>query len=168
MCFSFIKIISGREKLLSGGPGAVGCKSGAGRVEALEEWRVEALVRGGGPTIPRVADQWNLEYLKNANRLNARQARWGLFFSRFNFTLSYRPGSKNTKPDALSRIHAPETDSSDPEPILPQTFIVGAFTWSVEGKVIEALRANPAPPELLCGLMRVRSPVILAPASVCI
>lgn len=51
-------------------------------------------------------------------------------------------GDLDTKPDALSRIHAPESDSSDPEPILPETCIVGAFTWSVEGKVTEALRAR--------------------------
>uniref|UniRef100_A0A8C1WJF3 Integrase catalytic domain-containing protein n=1 Tax=Cyprinus carpio TaxID=7962 RepID=A0A8C1WJF3_CYPCA len=40
--------------------------------------------------------QKNLEYLRTAKRLNPRQARWSLFFTRFNFTVSYRPGSKNT------------------------------------------------------------------------
>ncbi|KAM9740435.1 uncharacterized protein ACNS7B_011878 isoform 2-T2 [Menidia menidia] len=55
-------------------------------------------------------DHRNLEYLKTARRLNPRQARWALFFGRFNFSLSYRPGSKNVKPDALSRIFEKEED----------------------------------------------------------
>ena len=32
--------------------------------------------------------------------------RWSLFFSIFNFTLAYHPGSKNVKPDVLSKIHS--------------------------------------------------------------
>lgn len=33
-------------------------------------------------------DHKNLEYLRSTRRLNPRQAKWTLFFSRFNFTLS--------------------------------------------------------------------------------
>ncbi|KAL0185442.1 hypothetical protein M9458_021139, partial [Cirrhinus mrigala] len=40
-------------------------------------------------------DHKNLEYVRSAKRLSSRQARWALFFDRFNFTLSYRPESKN-------------------------------------------------------------------------
>lgn len=46
-------------------------------------------------------DHRNLEYIRAAKRLNPRQARWALFFARFQFTLSYRPGSKNVMADAL-------------------------------------------------------------------
>ncbi len=49
-------------------------------------------------------DHQNLEYIRSAKRLNARQARWALFFGRFEFTISFRPGSKNLKPDTLSRV----------------------------------------------------------------
>lgn len=42
-------------------------------------------------------DHKNLAYLQ-AKRLNARQARWALFFTRFSLTITYRPGSRNTKP----------------------------------------------------------------------
>lgn len=35
-------------------------------------------------------DQKNLEYLQTPKRLNSRQARWALFFNRFNFHLSHR------------------------------------------------------------------------------
>ncbi len=68
---------------------------------ALGEWRhwLE------GASVPFIVwtDHQNLEYIRSAKRLNARQARWALFFGRFDFTISFRPGSKNLKPDALSR-----------------------------------------------------------------
>ena len=58
---------------------------------ALEEWR--HLLEGA--TVPFIVwtDHQNLEYLRTAKRLNPRQARWSLLFNRFNFTLSYHPGS---------------------------------------------------------------------------
>ncbi|KAK3522476.1 hypothetical protein QTP86_014093 [Hemibagrus guttatus] len=65
-------------------------------------------------------DHKNLEYLRSAKRLNPRQARWALLFTRFNFTISYRPGSKNTKADALSRLFTPEENTEEPETILPE------------------------------------------------
>ncbi|KAK3506565.1 hypothetical protein QTP70_009903 [Hemibagrus guttatus] len=65
-----------------------------------------------------LTDHKNLEYLRAAKRLNPRQARWTLFFTRFDFTISYRPGSKNTRADALSRLFAPEENPEAPEPIL--------------------------------------------------
>ncbi len=54
-----------------------------------------------------LSDHKNLQYLREAKRLNPRQAHWALF-TRFNYTISYRPGPKNTKADALSRLHTPE------------------------------------------------------------
>ncbi len=69
-------------------------------IKALEEWR--HWLEGAEHPFVVWTDHKNLEYLKMAKRLNSRQARWALFFSRFNFTLSYRPGSKNAKPDILS------------------------------------------------------------------
>lgn len=47
-------------------------------------------------------DHKNLEYIQTAKRLNSWQAQWALFFTRFNFNPSYRPGSCKIKPDALS------------------------------------------------------------------
>ncbi|KAK3532671.1 hypothetical protein QTP86_027655 [Hemibagrus guttatus] len=76
-----------------------------------------------------LTDHKNLEYLRAAKRLNPRQARWALFFTRFNFTISYRPGSKNTKADALSRMFAPEESPETPEPILPENVFVSPITW---------------------------------------
>ncbi|KAK3518249.1 hypothetical protein QTP70_034616 [Hemibagrus guttatus] len=68
---------------------------------SLEEWR--HWLEGAKHPFQVLTDHKNLEYIQQAKRLNPRQARWSLFFNRFQFILSYRPGSKNLKPDALSR-----------------------------------------------------------------
>jgi hypothetical protein len=111
---------------------------------ALEEWRhwLE------GSTVPFLVwtDHKNLEYIRNAKRLNPRQSRWALFFTRFNFTLSYRPGSRNTKPDALSRqFHKDDAPSQEPASILPDPCVVAALTWDIEEEIQEALRDHPSP-----------------------
>lgn len=60
-----------------------------------------------------------LIYIRSATQLNPQQARWALFFQTFTFHLASRPGSKNTKADALSRQFASSALYPDPEPILP-------------------------------------------------
>ncbi len=74
---------------------------------ALEEWR--HWLEGAQHPFTVLTDHKNLEYLRSAKRLNPRQARWAMFFTRFNFTVTYRPGTKNIKADALSR----QTDRSN-------------------------------------------------------
>uniref|UniRef100_A0A8C6M778 Gypsy retrotransposon integrase-like protein 1 n=1 Tax=Nothobranchius furzeri TaxID=105023 RepID=A0A8C6M778_NOTFU len=109
---------------------------------ALEEWRhwLE------GADLPFIiwTDHKNLIYLKEAKRLNPRQYRWSLFFYRFNLVLSYRPGSKNVKPDALSRQYASE-DETTPCTILPTSCIVAGVTWPIRDQVLEALKTDPGP-----------------------
>lgn len=110
---------------------------------ALEEWRhwLE------GSEIPFIVwtDHKNLAYIQSAKRLNSRQARWALFFGRFNFTITYRPGSKNIKPDALSRQFSSEESPNVPDTILPAALVVGTLTWEVEAAVREAQREEPDP-----------------------
>ncbi len=72
-------------------------------------------------------------------RLNARQARWALFFGRFEFSISYRPSSKNVKPDALSRQFGSSESASTKEGILSHDCVVGAVIWGVEQAVRRAL-----------------------------
>lgn len=64
--------------------------------------------------------------------LNSRQARWVLFLGQFNFTLTNRPGSKNTKPDALSCQFPPDYAEPDVASILSLSSVAGAATWQVE------------------------------------
>ena len=65
---------------------------------AIQEWR--QWLEGARVPFLVWTDHKKLEYLHSAKRLNSRQARWALFFSRFEFHLANRPGSKNVKPDA--------------------------------------------------------------------
>ncbi|KAK5935443.1 hypothetical protein CgunFtcFv8_020806 [Champsocephalus gunnari] len=100
---------------------------------ALEEWRY--WLEGAEQPFVVWTDNKNVEYIRSAKRLNSRQARWALFFTRFDFSLSYRPGSKNIKPDALSRQFQTESSPSHTENIIASTCVIGLVTWEVEDKV---------------------------------
>uniref|UniRef100_A0A8C7WV78 Gypsy retrotransposon integrase-like protein 1 n=1 Tax=Oryzias sinensis TaxID=183150 RepID=A0A8C7WV78_9TELE len=108
---------------------------------ALEEWR--HWLEGAEQQFIIWTDHKNLAYLRSARRLNSRQARWCLFFDRFHFVISYRPGSRNVKPDALSRIHS-ITEKSTDSTILPTSCFVGNLTWEIETKVQQAQNEIPA------------------------
>uniref|UniRef100_A0A3P9MH64 Gypsy retrotransposon integrase-like protein 1 n=2 Tax=Oryzias latipes TaxID=8090 RepID=A0A3P9MH64_ORYLA len=108
---------------------------------ALDEWR--HWLEGAEQQFIIWTDHKNLAYLRGARRLNSRQARWCLFFDRFNFVISYRPGSRNVKPDALSRIHSITEDRTE-STILPSSCFVGNITWEIETKVQQAQNEIPA------------------------
>lgn len=59
-----------------------------------------------------------------------------MFFSCFNFTITYRPDSKNVKPDSLSRLFC-TTQVPHESTILPVGCVVGAVYWAVESQVIK-------------------------------
>ncbi|KAI2648103.1 Transposon Tf2-8 polyprotein [Labeo rohita] len=111
---------------------------------ALEEWR--HWLEGANHPFEVITDHKNLQYLREAKRLNPRQARWALFFTRFNFTLTYRPGHRNVKADALSRIHSPDPVTDQPEPILPPAVFMAPIQWDLEAQIKDANRQHPAPP----------------------
>lgn len=100
-------------------------------------WKVRGFLSSSGPTIRT----W-----KSAIRLNSRQARWTLFFGRFDFSISYRPGSKNIKPDALSCIFDHSEHPPSPEPILPQKVVISVVSWEIESKVRTASEGVTSPP----------------------
>ncbi len=129
---------------------------------AWEEWR--HWLEGSGFPFVVWTDHKNLEYIQSAKHLNSRQARWALFFGRFDFSISYRPGSKNIKPDALSRIFDHSDRPVSPECIVPERLVVSAVTWEIESKVRTALEGVTAPPGCPTGRLfvpeRLRSNVI--------
>lgn len=88
-------------------------------------------------------DQKNLAYIRTAKRLNSLEARWAFFFSRFDFTLTYRPGSRNIKPDALSHQYFSEDPNCTPDPILPPGRIIAQLSWGIEKAVRDALFGGP-------------------------
>ena len=55
-------------------------------------------------------DHRNLEYFNTTKILNHRQARWAEILSDFDFVITYCPGDKNGKADALSRKTDPELE----------------------------------------------------------
>uniref|UniRef100_A0A3B3H730 Gypsy retrotransposon integrase-like protein 1 n=1 Tax=Oryzias latipes TaxID=8090 RepID=A0A3B3H730_ORYLA len=125
--------------------------------EALEEWRhwLE------GAEIPFVVftDHKNLEYLRTAKRMNSRQARWALFFNRFTFSLSYRPGSRNVKADALSRRDECPLKKAFPEFILPTSARLAVLSIDIEEEVRSANQDSQSPSA--CPVGRLYVPVDL-------
>ncbi len=103
---------------------------------ALEEWR--HWLEGANHPFEVITDYKSLQYLREAKLLNPIQAQWALFFTRFNFTVTYSPGHKNTKADALSRIHSPDPV---PEPLLPPDLFVRPIACSLN----DDIRAPPSP-----------------------
>ncbi|KAL0157924.1 hypothetical protein M9458_046000, partial [Cirrhinus mrigala] len=116
---------------------------------ALEEWR--HWLQGGSDPFTVWTDHQNLTVIRQTKQLNPRQARWALFFEHFNFQLSYRPGSKNTKADAISRQHQRDTTSSDPAPVLPPHIILAPLQWGLEERVRQSHSQVPPPPETPAG-----------------
>lgn len=96
---------------------------------AFEEWR--HWLEGATHQFTVLTDHKNLEYLRTAKRLNPRQARWSLFFTHFDFVVTYRPGSKNTKADALSRQSDPDHTPQLPETILAPVLVVAPIQWDI-------------------------------------
>ncbi len=96
---------------------------------ALEEWR--HWLEGALHPFTVLTDHNNLQYLKEAKTLNPRQARWALIFTRFNFTISYRPGPKNVNADALSQLNDSQEEVNEkPESILSEKIIVSPIQWN--------------------------------------
>lgn len=103
---------------------------------AFKEWR--HWLEGSIHPFTVLTDQKNLEYLRerlNPKRLNPRQARWSLFFSRFHFSVTYRPRSQNVKADALLRQHDLDLTPVDPETILTPDIIVAPVRWDIETEI---------------------------------
>uniref|UniRef100_A0A8C1V5B8 Gypsy retrotransposon integrase-like protein 1 n=1 Tax=Cyprinus carpio TaxID=7962 RepID=A0A8C1V5B8_CYPCA len=111
--------------------------------EALSEWR--HWLEGARHPFQVITDHKNLEYIKSAKRLNPRQARWSLFFTRFHFTVTYRPGSKNGKADALSRIYESEETSCCQGPILPPSVILAPIRWDIMEEIQRKQLTEPTP-----------------------
>ncbi|KAL0166731.1 hypothetical protein M9458_038575, partial [Cirrhinus mrigala] len=104
---------------------------------ALEEWC--HWLEGATHPFTIINDHKNLQYLREARHLNPRQACWALFLTRFNFTITYRPGSKNIP-------FSPEAPS-EPEPIILSNLIVSPIIWELDREIQQATLQEPTPPE---------------------
>ncbi|XP_015279897.1 PREDICTED: retrotransposon-like protein 1, partial [Gekko japonicus] len=109
---------------------------------AFEVWRHH--LEGARHPVQVLTDHRNLEHLQTTRRLNQRQIRWSLFFSRFNFTISYIPQTQNQKADALSRKpeYTPTSKTEAPDTsILPPNVFAAA---PEPASLAEDIRASQA------------------------
>ncbi|KAK3512929.1 hypothetical protein QTP70_029085 [Hemibagrus guttatus] len=72
-------------------------------------------------------------------------ARWALFFTRFQFSVTYRPGSKNGKADMLSRQFETTGEPMQPDLILPATAILAPVRWSLMEEIHRSHADEPPP-----------------------
>lgn len=107
---------------------------------ALEEWH--HWLEGAAQPFIILTDHKNLAFFRSAKRLNSCQAHCCLFFYRFNFIITYRPGIRNVKPDALSRQFN-SSDNCTVSPILSPSCIEGTLTWEIETRVRQAQGEEP-------------------------
>jgi hypothetical protein len=86
-------------------------------VDSFKHWR--RYLKGAAYQVQVFSDHQNLEYFTTTKVLNRRQARWAQELSGIDFKIFYRPGTKNGKPDALSRRpeYRPEKGGGEDQPI---------------------------------------------------
>ena len=98
----------------------------------LEEWR--HILEGIKHTIEILNDHRNLTYFQTAQTLNHCQARWSLYLSQFNYSLTHRAGKHAAKPDALSRHidHQVEGEDNEGQVMLPTKCSAGRTHWLVD------------------------------------
>jgi hypothetical protein len=103
--------------------------------QALEDWR--HFLKGLPQTFKIWTNHSNLQYWTKAQNLSRQQARWALYLSRFNFTLTHKPGKQNILADALS--HLPGTKVHDSEDNWGMTMLKPEFFRTA---AIEVLRSQ--------------------------
>ena len=70
-------------------------------MEALAGWR--HLLLGARQTFEIWTDHQNLQYFRQPQKLNCRQARWVTELADYDYTLYHKPGKQNQRADLLSR-----------------------------------------------------------------
>jgi hypothetical protein len=70
-------------------------------ISAFKEWR--RYLQGTSFKITIYSDHQNLEYFATTKALKCSQARWSQELVAYDFKMVYPPGSKNERPDMLSR-----------------------------------------------------------------
>ena len=123
--------------------------------DAFDRWR--HFLEGAKHQVIVRTDHKSLEDLQTARIVNARQARWSIFFSRFNFRIDYIRGEQNERADALlsNSAYVPDVCRFEKSPRLileEKVFLVNSvdsvvnFTdrlAKVPGGEAAALRENP-------------------------
>ena len=102
-------------------------------VEAFKHWRV--YVEGANHPVSVYTDHKNLEYFSAARTTSRRHARWAASLATHDYTIIYRKGAANGKPDALSRrpdnippplLSLPIISSPQSDPLFHTPHLIGA------------------------------------------
>jgi hypothetical protein len=124
-------------------------------VAAFKEWK--RYLEGAKHQVLIFTDHKNLEYFATTKVLNRRQARWAQELAAYDFKITYRPGTSNGKPDALSRRSEYRPlggDSGENQPIhtvlkagqleSPERFLsllaIGGFRAALAGLSVEQFK----------------------------
>ena len=117
---------------------------------ALSEWR--HWLEGAKFPFVVLSDHKNLAAVRSVRRVSSRQARWATFFARFDFSLTFTPGSKNSRADALSRVFEGSSGCRGSDlPVLSEGVVVGGLEWEVVEEVRRALQGCQVPARLPVG-----------------
>ncbi len=110
---------------------------------ALAEWR--HYLMGAAVDVEIWTDHQNLQYFRQPQKLNRRQARWVTELAEYHFALHHKPGAQNKKADLLSRRDNHDQgkdDNGDITVLSPAHFraLIMPTTNEVHTKVEEATR----------------------------
>ena len=84
-------------------------------IRCFEHWRPE--LESTDIPVEVITDHKGLEYFMSTKELSRRQARWSEKLADYNFKIRYRPGRKNERADALTRMPGSTPASQDDERI---------------------------------------------------
>lgn len=103
---------------------------------ALDEW--QQFLMGARQTFEIWTDHNNLQYFRQPQKVNRRQARWITELANYDYTLHHKPGSLNKKADALSRRPDHDMGKHDNENrvLLPDQIFRNTM-WVLEPNVYE-------------------------------
>ena len=120
-------------------------------IQALEEW--QHYIQGSPHTTIILFDHKNLNYYREAKKLNRRQARWSLYLLEFDVKLVHSPGNKMVQSDTLSwrPVLCPDEDNNNEDIImLPDDMFLNlidinlqekiAMSNNLDGNAMEALK----------------------------
>ncbi len=95
---------------------------------------------------PMQIDRYNLAPTEWARCISLKLCLYcGARFTRFKFTVTYCPGHKNLRADALSRLHQSDPSPESSEPILSPTVFVCPIEWVLDDQIRAATLEEPAP-----------------------
>lgn len=116
---------------------------------ALQNWRHFLM---GNDKFEIWTDHKNLQYFREPQKLNRRQARWFTELSNYNFDLKHKPGSLNIIPDALTRRPDLERGVKDNENIVllePERFNIARLAFRDEEEILEEIRRRRSQRDLV-------------------